>query len=377
MMPDLEKIRDEIDSIDGQIQKLFEQRMNLTGEVAEYKIATGKPVFDQDRENKKLECISESASSDFNAKGICEILRQTMSISRIRQYQMLAEHEDDLFSGYIQLEHLPVQEAQVIYQGLEGAYASEAAKKFFGKCVNTAHVGTWEEAIQIVSKKQADYAVLPIENSTAGIVQDIYDLILEYPVYIVGEQILPIEHELLGLPGADISDVRTVFSHPQALAQCKEYLKEHPDWEQRKLLNTAVAARKVADDKDIRQAAIASHSAGELFGLQRLEEKRLSTEKNSTRFIIISNQKYIVKNAEKISICFELPHKSGSLYHALSNLIYNDLNMTKIESRPIRDRNFEYRFFLDFEGNLSEPEVKNAVIGIQNEADELYILGNY
>ncbi len=375
-MSDLGKIRNEIDSIDGQIQKLFERRMSLTSEVAEYKIETGKPVFDQERENAKLKQLSESASGEFNAKGICEIIRQTMSISRIHQYQLLAAHKD-LFSNYIRVDCLPVKGVKVIYQGLEGAYASEAAKTFFGEQVQNVHVDTWEEAIRLVAEKQADYAVVPIENSTAGIVQDIYDLILEYPVYIVGEQILPIEHELLGLPEADISDIDTVYSHPQALAQCREYLKVHPDWDQKKLLNTAVAARKVACDCDIHQAAIASHSAGELFGLKKLEDRQLSTETNSTRFIVVSNQNYIVKGADKISICFELPHKSGSLYSTLSNLIYNDLNMTKIESRPIRDGNFEYRFFLDFEGSMADPAVKNALIGIRNEADKLHILGNY
>lgn len=376
-MLDLGKIRDEIDIADNEILRLFEHRMELTEKVAQFKIETGKPVFDGQREQSKLQKLGDAASNAFNAKGIQELFRQIMSISRKRQYQLLTEHQITEPVDYVQVEQLPVQGAKVVFQGVEGAYSFEAMRTFFGAQIEATHVETWKEAMELVAGGGADYAVLPIENSTAGIVQDIYDLLVEYPNYIVGEQIIRIEHQLLGLKGASISDIHTVCSHPQGLAQCKKYLEKHPDWKQVSVLNTAVAAQKIAQEGDKGQAAIASKTAAEHFGLCILEQENLAESCNSTRFIVISNQKRFAKDARKVSIYFELPHESGSLYNILSHFIYNDLNMTKIESRPMVGRNWEYRFFLDFEGNLSEPAVKNALRGIEAEASCLRILGNY
>lgn len=376
-MLDLGKIRNDIDTIDNQILELFERRMALTGDVAEYKIATGKPVFDQQREISKLQKLGNAASNTFNSKGIQEIFHQIMSISRKRQYQMLTENQVEQPVDYVQVDNLPTKGAKVIFQGEEGAYTFEAMRTFFGEDIKSFNVETWKEAMELVAGGQADYAVLPIENSTAGVVQDIYDLMAEYHNYIVGEQIIRIEHQLMGVEGAQLSDIRRVYSHPQALAQCKKFLEKNPGWTQERSLNTAFAAKKVAEEGDKTQAAIAGRSAAEYFGLEILESQGLSTDTNSTRFIVISNQKRFIKNAEKISVYFELPHESGSLYNLLSHFIYNDLNMTKIESRPIAGRNWEYRFFIDFEGNLSEAAVKNALRGIDAEASYLRILGNY
>ena len=376
-MLDLGKIRNEIDITDSQILELFERRMALTEEVAQFKIETGKPVFDQQREITKLQKLRHPVWFDFNSRGIKEIFRQIMSISRKRQYQLLTENHVEQAADYVQVDKLPTKGAKVIFQGVEGAYSFEAMKTFFGEEIESSHVDTWKEAMELVADGKADYAVLPIENSTAGIVQDIYDLLVEYSNYIVGEQIIRIEHNLMGVKGAGLSDIRTVYSHPQGLAQCKKFLEQYPQWNQEKVLNTAIAAKKVAEEGKKSQAAIASRMAAKHFGLEILKDGGMSTECNSTRFIVISNQKRFAKDAGKISVYFELPHESGSLYNMLSHFIYNDLNMTKIESRPIVGRNWEYRFFIDFEGNLSEPAVKNALRGIDAEASYLRILGNY
>ena len=219
--------------------------------------------------------------------------------------------------------------------------------------------------------------MLPIENSSAGEVNDIYDLLEEYENYIVGEQIIKIQHALLGVPGTKLEDIRTVFSHPQALMQCAGYLNRHPQWKQISLSNTAVAAEKAAQDGDKSQAAIAGEITAKLYGLEILEMPVNDCRFNSTRFIIVTNRKMYEKDARKVSICFELPHVSGSLYNILSHIIYNDLNMCKIESRPIPERNWEYHFFVDFEGNLDDGAVKNAIRGIAEEAVNFKILGNY
>ena len=376
-MLDLSQIRKKIDETDEEILRLFERRMELTGQVARYKIETGKQVFDPEREVSKLKKLRGEASNEFNARGVQEVFQQLMTISRKRQYQLLTEYGAPDPVDYTQTDALDISHARVVFQGVEGAYSFAAMKTFFDDTIESSHVETWKEAMQMVADREADYGVLPIENSTAGSVSDIYDLMVEFPNYIVGEQIIRVEHTLMGLPGSSLEDIRTVFSHPQGLAQCREYLEGHPSWKQEKVLNTAMAAEKVARDGDRTQAAIASRYAAEHFGLKILEEGCLSGATNATRFIIISNRKCFVKSAEKISICIELPHSSGTLYNILGHFIYNGLNMTKIESRPIRGKNWEYRFFIDFEGNLKDPAVKNALRGIESEASALRLLGNY
>lgn len=376
-MLDLGKIREEIDSIDSRIVQLFEERMKLAEEVAEFKIETGKAVFDKKREEEKLSALTAMAGSSFNACGVQELFSHIMSISRKRQYQLLAEHGREPNLGYEFVEKLPVEHARVVFQGVEGAYSFAAMHTFFGENIDSFHVKTFKEAMEAIHSGRADYAVLPIENSTAGSVQDCYDLLAEYEHSIVGEQIIQIDHALLGVKGSSLSDIRSVISHPQALAQCRKYLENHPEWDQREYLNTALAAKLVAEEQNKSKAAIASRYAAEYFGLEVLNDKPLSQEGNSTRFIIVSGRHIYTPDASKISICLELPHKSGTLYNILSHMIYNNLNMTKIESRPIPERTWEYRFFVDFEGNLNESAVKNALLGIEQEAVSLRVLGNY
>ena len=316
-MLDLSQIRKKIDETDEEILRLFERRMELTGQVARYKIETGKQVFDPEREVSKLKKLRGEASNEFNARGVQEVFQQLMTISRKRQYQLLTEYGAPDPVDYTQTDALDISHARVVFQGVEGAYSFAAMRTFFDDTIESSHVETWKEAMQMVADREADYGVLPIENSTAGSVSDIYDLMVEFPNYIVGEQIIRVEHTLMGLPGSSLEDIRTVFSHPQGLAQCREYLEGHPAWKQEKVLNTAMAAEKVARDGDRTQAAIASRYAAEHFGLKILEEGCLSGATNATRFIIISNRKCFVKSAEKISICIELPHSSGTLYNIL------------------------------------------------------------
>ena len=180
----------------------------------------------------------------------------------------------------------------------------------------------------------------------------------------------------MGIEGTKLSDIRTVYSHPQSLMQSARFLNSH-NWQQISMQNNAFAARKVAQDQELTQAAIASEYAARLYGLRVLEKRVNDSSTNSTRFIIVTNQKIFLENAKKVSICFEIPHESGSLYHMLSHFIYNHLNMNRIESRPIEGRNWEYRFFIDFDGNLADSAVKNALRGLREEARNLRILGNY
>ena len=376
-MLDLLEIREKIDAIDSQMVKLFEERMQLCSDVAAYKIENGKEVMDRKREQEKLDALGKLASNSFNQVGVEELFRQIMAMSRKLQYRLLQEKGVGEPISFKKVSSVPMQKARVVFQGVEGAYSFTAMHSLFGESIENFNVETWREAMEDIKNGEADYAVLPIENSTAGIVADIYDLLVEYHHSIVGEQIIQVDHALMGLKNSSLSDIKTVYSHPQALAQCKKFLERHPEWKAETYINTAMAAKKVKDDGNMTQAAIASPYAAQCFGLQILKPHVFSSEHNSTRFIIVSKYEMYAEDAGKISICFEIPHESGSLYNILSHFIYNNLNMTKIESRPIQGRNWEYRFFVDFEGNLGDSAVKNALRGIREEANELRILGNY
>lgn len=373
---DLAELRIKLDEIDARIVDLYEQRMEICKGVAQYKIETGKKVYDGVREKEKLEKVKALTHNDFNSQGVEELFEQIMSMSRKLQYRMLAESGNQGKLPFIGLDELDTQKARVVFQGSEGAYSQAAMMQFFGKEVNSFHVDTFRDAMSAIDEGSADFAVLPIENSTAGIVNEIYDLLVEFENYIVAEQIIKIEHCLMAVPGACREDIKTVYSHPQSLMQCARYLHKY-DWQQVSMKNNAFAAQKVIQDGDKTQAAIAGAHAAEAYGLEILEKGINQSDTNSTRFIIVTNQKVFKKDAGKISICFEIPHKSGSLYHILSHFIYNNLNMTKIESRPIEDRNWEYRFFVDFEGNLADSAVKNALRGLREETRNMKILGNY
>ena len=373
---DISEVRKQLDECDSEIVKLFEKRMQLSEEVAAAKLESGKGVLDKDREKAKLAKVSAMVSGELNEEGVRELFRLLMSMSKKLQYKKLLESGRHINIPFIPVDDIRTGSPRVVFQGDEGAYSQLAMKKYFGDDVDCIHVPSFRAAMSVISEGSADYAVLPIENSTAGIVSERYDLLAEYENYIVAEEVIQIEHCLMGVKGADISDIKTVFSHPQSLMQSARFLEKY-DWKQISMPNNAFAAKKVATDGDKTQAAVASSLAAEIYGLDILEKGINSEDNNSTRFIIVTNQKVFRKDASKISLCFEVPHESGSLYHCLGHFIFNGLNISKIESRPIEGRTWEYRFFLDFDGNLSDPSVRCALTGLREEAKYLRVLGNY
>lgn len=373
---DLLELRKQLDEIDSRIVELYEKRMDVCANVAAYKIESGKKVFDRQREQEKLATVKSLTHNELNAHGVEELFEQIMSNSRKLQYRLLAEKGGHGSLPFIEVEQLDTKNARVVYQGAEGSYSQAAMFQYFGEDIKNFHVDTFRDAMGAIEEGAADFAVLPIENSTAGFVSEIYDLLAEFENYIVGEQVIQIKHCLMALPGTELADIKTVYSHPQSLMQSAKFLADH-DWKQVSMQNNAFAAKKVAQEGDKTQAAIASSYAASFYGLEVLKEGVNQFDANSTRFIIVSNQKIFQKKANKISICFEVPHESGSLYHMLSHIIYNNLNMTKIESCPTPGRSWEYRFFIDFEGNLADSAVKNAIRGLREEARNMKILGNY
>ena len=373
----LEEYRKEIDAIDKQIVELYEKRMEVSDKVALYKIENHRNVYDPEREAAKLDKIRDLAHNEFNAKGAAELILHIMSESRKKQYALLEEHNVGVRLPFIPVDSLDTKNARVVFQGVNGAYSEAAMIQFFGEDVNAHPVDTFRDAMRSIDEGTADFAVLPIENSSAGIVSANYDLLTEFENYIVAEQVIEIDNCLMGVPGTDIADIKTIYSHPQALMQCAPFIESNKQWRAISFSNTAMAAKKIHDDNDKTQAAIAGSRAADVYGLEILKRDINFSDGNSTRFIIVTNQKIFVKNAKKVSICFDIENKSGTLYSILSHVIYNDLNMSKIESRPIANRPWHYRFFLDFEGNLSDAAVRNALRGIREEARNLRILGNY
>ena len=376
-MGSLEEYRAQLDEIDREIVRLYEQRMQVSEEVAEYKIANGRTVLDRQREQEKLRTVESMVRDEKNRLGARELFEQLMSSSRKRQYQLMSEQGAQMQSAFTQVVSLTGPDTRVVFQGAAGSYSEAAMKNFFGESVESFGVETFRDAMISIEEGAADYAVLPIENSTAGIVSENYDLLVEFENYIVGEQIIRIEHCLMSVPGADLDGIKRVYSHPQSLAQSERFLQEHLSWQQIGMKNNAFAAQKVASEKDPSQAAIASAYAAKAYGLEILLRGVNQSSSNSTRFIIVSPRKIFTENADKISLCVEIAHESGALYHLLSHIIYNGLNMVKIESRPIEDRSFEYRFFIDFEGKLTDPAVRSALRGIREEARHMRILGCY
>lgn len=377
-MKDLSEIRREIDDIDRQMVSLYEQRMQLAADVADYKIANHKNVYDKAREQDKLRVIGEMVSDPFAKQGVVELFEQIMSTSRKKQYRILAEHGMMEPLEYTCVEQLDYNDKKIVYQGVEGAYSQMAMKAFFGEDCQGEAVATWRDAMEAIQRQEADYAVLPLENSSAGIVAENYDLLVEYDVSIVGEQVIKINHAMLGVKGASLSDVSVVYSHPQALMQCASYLEQrHPQIERKAVKNTAAAARKVKEDGLVTQAAIAGRQNAEIYNLEILDESIQDYALNATRFIVVSKEKTYLQSADKVSLCFELPNETGSLYRILSHFIFNGLNMTKIESRPRKEKNWEYRFFIDFQGNLAQEAVLNALRGLKEETISFKILGNY
>lgn len=376
-MAELAELREQLDQIDDKIARLYEKRMEVCAQVGEYKIKSGKKVFDRQREKEKLADVASKVEGEFNRKGIQELYQQLMSMSRKLQYRKLAEAGALGRLPFIRVDSLDKENARVVFQGTEGAYGQAAMRQFFGPDVNSFHVRTFREAMEAIEEGSADYAVLPLENSSAGPVNEMYDLLDEFENYIVAETILPVVHTLSGLPGAKLSDIERVYSKAEALMQTSRFLEEHSEWQKISVVNTAIAAKKVLNDQDISQGAVCSAYAAQVHGLSVLVDEINDDPDNCTRFIVVTNQKIFLKNASKISIRFELPHQSGSLYGILSHFIYNDLNMTKIESRPIKGRQWEYRFFVDFEGNMEDGAVKNAIRGLREETANLKILGNY
>ena len=375
-MYDIDYLRKQIDEIDAELLPLFLKRMECSRNVAEYKRANNMPILDKNREQQILDDKTSKVEETQQAP-VRDFFSSIMKISRNLQAK-------EMYAGQHNAPWLPAFQSGelksnpiVAYQGIPGANSETALIKFFGKDAKKTNVMTFGEVLDAVEKGDADYGVLPIENSSTGSISGAYDLLEKLEFYIVGEVEVNIEHCLVGLKGAELRDIRNVYSHEQGYMQCKEFFKQYPKMEFQPYYNTAIAAKMIAGLGDISNAAVADGRTAELYGLEVLADNISSIDTNITRFAEIAKSGIVNPNCNKISIMFTLPHQSGALCNVLSEFSDNGLNLLKIESRPSKEGNFEYRFFVDFEGNLQNPQILNILAEVMGSCASFKILGNY
>ena len=271
----------------------------------------------------------------------------------------------------------PVERPRVVYQGVPGAYSEMAALAFFGEGADLRGLDRFEDAFEAIQRGEADYAVLPIENSTTGAIRQVYELLAQYEYYIVGEDAVKVEHCLMAPKGASLDTIRQVYSHEQGLFQSDRFLAGHPDWEQVPFGDTAGSAKYVAQTGDITKAAICSARAAELYGLEILCRGTNHNRGNTTRFVVVSPRMELRGGADKIAAVLSAPHEVGSLQRILTVCLLHGLNLVKLESRPVPEKSWEYLFFLEFTGSLTAPGMDAALEELSRSTAYLRILGNF
>ncbi|MBQ8002859.1 MAG: prephenate dehydratase [Clostridia bacterium] len=362
-MENLEYYRAEIDKIDTELISLMEKRMDVAKHIGEVKLKSGMQVLDEKRERKVLESRMEKVTEKEYEGVIEEFFVKVMALSRSVQQRLIDSHNmKRVLSG------------RAAYQGVDGGYGSIAASKIFGE--NIYNVKTFENVFEEVLSDNADYGVLPMENSTTGSITDVLDMLMQHEVYIVGETAIKVEHNLLVLPEAEIDDIKEVYSHEQGFFQCKEFLKDK-NWNLNSVVNTAVGAKSVAESCDKTRAAIASKRAAALYNLKVLKDGINSGKANATRFVIIAKTPQLSEGATRAAVAFSVPHVSGALVSALEIFAKHKVNLLKLESRPVIDRMGEYRFFAELEGNINDENMTNAIKELNKYATSYKYLGNF
>ncbi len=283
--------------------------------------------------------------------------------------------EDALISDG--LESLKQEIGAIGYQGVPGCYSYQAGLEYFGDEVATLSFRSFREVFEALAKGKIQYGILPIENSTSGSINDVYDLLREYEFYITGEKCLKVEHSLLAVKGADLADIREVYSHQQGLIQCSRYLSGRPEWRQMPYFDTAGSAEYVAKEGLRYKACIAGEKAASVYGLSIISRNIQDNRNNSTRFVIISKEKHQLEKADKVSILLSVPHIPGTLYGILKHFAEGNCNLMKIESRPLEGKEWEYFFYIDFSGSVKEESIRNILRDIEKESSYFRFLGNY
>jgi len=371
---DLKQIREELDRIDQSILEQLAARQKVINETAEVK-KEGKAVLrDPVRESEILNRIGQKALGE----GVDRYFAMEL-------FRKIIEHSVRFQTDYL-LDHRNLRNRESLlkvgFQGTDGAYSQQAVLSHFSSRANdlvTSGFETFREVVEAVEREEMDYGVLPVENTTAGSINDSYDLLNKGTLSIVGEEVVKVEHCLVALEDVPIENIRRIMSHPQAIAQCMDYLSKLHHCKIESYIDTAMAARKVREDADLSQAAISSREAARLYGLTILREGIANQKENYTRFVVVSRAPIEVDSQIpcKTSIIITAAHSKGSLANCLNVLNDYSLNLTKLESRPQPGTPWEYLFYLDFEGNVSDPKVKEALSKLKEFTGFMKFLGSY
>lgn len=375
---DIKDARNEIDKIDGELTDLFVKRMKLSKEIAAYKKENNLPVFDKTRERDILNKACDRAGSEL--ENYISILYTTLfDVSRSYQKQLIG-HSTELTSeidrALKETEEVFPARSVVACQGVEGAYSQYACDKLFST-PSIMYFNRFQGVFQAVESGLCRYGILPIENSTAGSVNEVYDLMRKHHFYIVRSIKLRIDHNLLVKKGTKLSDIKEIISHQQAIDQCSEFLKTLKDVKITVCENTAAAAKMVAESQRNDVAAISSRNCADLYGLSVLSDTVQNNDNNYTRFICISKKLEIYQGSDKISMMFSIAHKPGALYNVISRFSALGLNLTKLESRPMPGKDFEFMFYFDLNANIKEPKVLKLIGEFDDEFDKFTFLGSY
>ncbi len=377
-MEDLSKIREKINEIDNEIVRLWKERMETCLSVAQYKKENNLPVLDAKRESELLDRVAGMAGEDLDIYS--RVLYDTiMTISRSYQTKYLyrsGELTSKIKTALENTENLFPQKAMVACQGVEGAYSELACKKLF-KYPTVSYFKTWYDVVNAVEKGLCKYGVLPIENSTAGSVNGVYDLMAEHNFYIVKSFRLKINHCLLGNKGATLDGIKEIYSHEQAINQCSEFLREHSDIKVNVCENTAVASKLVAESGRTDVAAISSENCRDLYGMTLISDDVQNKDNNYTRFICISKDLEIYPGADKTSFVLTLPHEPGSLYHTLARFYALGINVIKLESRPMQNKDFEFMFYFDMSASVYDESFYEILEQLSDECEYFNYLGSY
>ena len=374
---ELSEIRKHIDEVDDQLLQLFLQRMDLADQVAAYKNEHHLPILNRERERAVLAKVTEQAGE--RERYAYHLFSTLFVLARSRQAELIsaptrvaAQVKASLEAGSAVFP----QTGLIACQGVEGANSQAACDRLLPRG-NIVYVKTFEAVAAAVESGLCKFGVLPIENSSNGSVRAVYELLQDHRLSVVRSTRLCIRHELLALPGVKMSDITEIYSHEQAIGQCGKFLAGLNGVRVIPCDNTAVAAKMVSESGNRHAAAISSHACAELYGLQVIGENFQNSDHNYTRFICISKQMEIFPGANKISLMLTLPHKPGSLYSLIARFSALGLNLTKLESRPMPGKDFEFMFYFDFEASCYAPETVNMLGGLARDLESFTFLGSY
>ena len=374
----LDELRVEIDKIDKSLVELFAKRMDIAADIAAYKKENGLPVLDATREREKINALMELAPDRFE-EHIHSLYSLIFELSRSYQNKILGSANELPRVIEAAIENTPnlfPPKALVACQGVEGAYSQQACEKLF-RMPNVMYFRSFEGVFSAVEKGLCQYAVIPLENSTAGSVNMVYDLMMRHNFRIVRSTRLKVDHNLMAKRGTEISDIKEVFSHEQAISQCSEFLKSLPDVKVTCVENTAMAASMVAKSERKDVAALCAHSCANLYNLDTLKEAVQNQANNYTRFICISRNLEIYPGADRTSLMMVLPHRPGSLYKVLSRFYALGINLNKLESRPLPGREFEFMFYFDLDTSVYSPQFMQLMGEIESISETFSYLGSY